>query len=168
MNLTSVARALLTVLAVLSATACSPRKFSVPTSSMAPTIPPGSEVIGDMSTDSSRAPQRWDVALFDPPPFAGQGQIWVMRVIGLPGEQVSFGPSGSLIINGQPLKPPTELSGIHWQRRTTEPNPVPIPHPHTIPPDSYYVLGDNPPRANDSRFWGAVPRENILGKVIAK
>jgi signal peptidase I len=37
-----------------------------------------------------------------------------------------------------------------------------------VPADSYYVLGDNVEGAYDSRYWGALPRKNILGKVLGK
>ena len=119
-----------------------------------------------MSAYSHRAPQRWDIALFDPPPSTGQCQIWVMRVIGLPGERVSFNPDGGLLINDQSLNPPSEISSIRWQ--LPDADAPSISHPFTVPPDSYYVLGDNPGRANDSRYWGAVPRKNFSGKLLPK
>ena len=168
MKLITAARTLVTAaLTALAVTACSPRRFSVSASSMAPTIPPGSEVIGDMSAYSSRAPQRWDIVLFDPPPHAG-GQLWVMRIVGLPGERVSFGATGGIVINGKPLTPPPQLKALQWQGSIPTSKVVPVPHPFDVPSDCYYVLGDNSVSANDSRFWGAVPRKNISGKVISK
>jgi signal peptidase I len=43
-----------------------------------------------------------------------------------------------------------------------------VASPFTVPMDGYFVLGDNSANANDSRFWGALPRTNILGKVKNK
>src|SRR5687767_10278028 len=68
--------------------------------SMQPTIKPGENITVDYSAYSMAAPKRWDVAAFEPPGFTNQ--IWVMRVVALPGETVSFA-TGGIRINGQPL-----------------------------------------------------------------
>jgi signal peptidase I len=43
-----------------------------------------------------------------------------------------------------------------------------ITFPYVVPADHYFVLGDNSANANDSRFWGGLPRSNILGRVKGK
>jgi signal peptidase I len=148
---------------------CGFRQFSVPTSSMAPTIPAGSHVVAYMSAYRFHAPQRWDVVLFDPPSYAGQGQIWDKRVVGLPGEQVNFSAKDGILINGRSVTSPPQLASIKWKNTRLDSNlPPEVSYPYTVPADSYFVLGDNPDKSSDSRFWGAVPRKNILGKVIGK
>ena len=43
-----------------------------------------------------------------------------------------------------------------------------LPHPYKVPDGSLYLLGDNPPLANDSRIWGALPREEIISRRVAE
>ena len=153
------------LIAAIAVEASNLRSFKVPVSTMAPTIPLGSKITGDMTAYREHAPKRWDVVLFDPPPSAGEGHVWILRVVGLPGERVDITSSGVLLINGEPLQPPSDLSGVRWLRRP-DPRTITVIHPFTVPADSYYVLGDNSESAVDSRLWGALPRKNILGKVV--
>lgn len=146
---------------------CIPRKFVVPTSSMEPTIPKGANITADMSAYTTKDPQRWDIVLFDPPSDPGKGSIWAKRVVALPGETISYGTEGGLLVNGQPLQSPPELASITWKSATAFGPSPPLKHPYTVPTKSYYVLGDDPDQAYDSRFWGSVPRSSILGKVIS-
>jgi signal peptidase I len=134
--------------------------YRMPVSVMEPTIEVGETVWADMSAYQSADPQRWDVVVFRAPENADRS--WVFRVVGMPGETISFA-EGGLLIDGKPADLPSRLADITYNALAAGPGA--LDDPFVIPEDSYYVLGDNPAKANDSRVWGAVEREEILGKV---
>ena len=96
-------------------------------------------------------PRRGEVIVFRFP--NDPRKDFVKRVIGLPGEEVEL-VSGTPYINGVPLNEPYLTS-------KDRSNSVPL----LLGDGDYFVMGDNRRRSNDSRNWGAVPEENILGKV---
>ena len=132
---------------------------------MAPTIKPSEMVTVDYLAYSMGGPKRWDVVAFEHPGFSGQ--MWLMRIVGLPGEVISF-TNGNLLINGQVPRPPARLAAIHYSDPAWLPPGVSFTNPFVVPSNAYYVLGDNVTNANDSRFWGSLPRTNILGKLLGK
>jgi signal peptidase I len=155
------------ILAVLVAVAfcgCTEEAL-MPSSSMAPTIKPGSKIKIDRRAYASEAPKRWDVICFAPPMYTNQ--IWIMRVVALPGETVSFGTNG-VLVNSQALSVPRRIKDVeyiaadHPALRALHGS---ITYPYTVPNGSYFVLGDNSTNALDSRFWGAINRTSVLGKV---
>jgi signal peptidase I len=96
--------------------------------------------------------ERGDVVLFrstiTPP------RDFIKRLIGLPGENIRI-RNGQVIINGKTLD--QSKWPVIWDRSNFG--------PYKIPENSYFFLGDNRPDSYDSRFWGAVPRKNIIGKA---
>lgn len=135
---------------------------------MQPTIPMGSTVLVDTGAYQNQPPERYDLVIFQyqeksspvpiqqPPP----GAEICYRVIALPGETVEILPDG-ILINGAPADLPPGLSY----------NPAPISEEYrrfnslTLPADGYYLLGDNTDKALDSRYWGFIRSNQILGKV---
>ena len=108
---------------------------------------------------------RWDVIVFHPP--IDNGSVFAMRIVGLPAEHVTITDAG-IAINGSPITPPPTLAHIRYvPREQTDSSATPAGEV-TVPPDSFFVLGDNSLHANDSRFWGSVPRRDIVGKVLNK
>ncbi len=101
-----------------------------------------------------REPHRQQVVIFRAP-LPGSPD-YVKRLIGLPGDQLEI-RRGAVWINGQPLDEPY-LDG-----------PM-SPHEHfgpvTVPPKSYFVMGDNRNDSYDSRYWGFVPRSAIVGTPV--
>ncbi len=98
-----------------------------------------------------RAPRRGDVVTFTIP---GQEQALIKRVVGLPGETVEV-RDGEVFINGQLLEE-------HWLTCQGGPN---YP-PQVVPPSHLFVLGDNRPNSQDSRYFGPVPTDRISGRAL--
>jgi len=144
------------------------RDSTVVTSSMSPTIKPGATVNVDYTAYAVAAPKRWDVVTFEPPIFTNQ--VWAMRVVALPGETVSSA-TGGVAVNGLPLTLPPHVTNVTY---LSPDDPAfrrgggSITSPYVVPPNCYFVLGDSSANANDSRFWGAVPLTNIIGRVRNK
>ena len=99
-------------------------------------------------------PRRGDVIVFRYP--QDPSRDFVKRVIALPGETISM-HRGRVSIDGELLKEPyleeLDLSSLP---------------PTLVPPRSYFVMGDNRDGSSDSRHWGMVPLENIVGKVLVR
>jgi signal peptidase I len=114
-----------------------------------------------------RNPKRQQVIIFKPP-FAPDTPDYVKRVIGLPGDVVDI-RGGSVWVNGQKLVEKYTLG-------QTDPPPPdyvsPYPaavaprFPYTVPKDCYLAMGDNRENSFDSRFWGCVPRNDIIGTPV--
>jgi signal peptidase I len=95
-------------------------------------------------------PERGDVVIVrspSPPP-----DRLIKRIVGTPGDTVEI-RSGTLYINGQPIEEPYTLKG------------GPSVSLMVVPDDYYFILGDNRPSSNDSRYFGPVPRSDIVGKA---
>lgn len=132
---------------------------------MEPTIKRGEKVTVDYTAYAIAQPKRWDVVAFEPPMFTNQ--IWLKRIVALPGETVSF-DKGPVTVNGQPLVPPAHVTNVAYVSLDypglTAYRGL-VPSPYVVPKDCYFVLGDCSTNSNDSRAWGALPRTNIFGKV---
>ena len=151
------------------------RNFKVEGSSMAPALEGGQYLVVDhvsyFRLDIERlsrivpfwtAPEADPKYAFDPP---DRGEIivfrypedpskdFVKRVVGLPGESVEV-RSGTVHIDGEELREP-------YLRRPDQSSAGPL----SLAQKEYYVIGDNRRNSNDSRAWGVVPEENIVGKV---
>ena len=101
-----------------------------------------------------RDPERQQVIVFHAP-LPGSPDL-IKRVIGLPGERVEI-RHGVVLVNGHPLAEPYVARD---PRASDDFAPI------TVPPDSYFVLGDNRRNSYDSRYWGFVPRRAIVGRAL--
>src|SRR5688572_5985213 len=101
-------------------------------------------------------PERGDVIVFEPP--TGSDKPYIKRIIGLPGEEVTFG-DGQVFIDGEGLDE-------DYIEERTRCNAARSDACDVVVPDGYvYVLGDHRTNSSDSRAFGAVPVENIVGKA---
>ncbi len=99
------------------------------------------------------SPERGDVIVFKFP--LDPSQFYIKRVIGLPGETVAI-KDGQVLINGEYLD-----ESVYLPEGTFTPGEMEI----TLEAGEYFVLGDNRNASSDSRQWGVLPEENIIGQV---
>lgn len=132
---------------------------------MAPTITREYLVV-DLNVYRNSKPQRWHVVVMNPRERPdGSTVAEVLRVVGLPGETVTFS-DGNVIINGQAIEPPQRLQNIKFHGNS--PDAESAQPPYTIPDGHCYLLGDNPDEAKDSRILGGYPIADILGRVSSR
>ena len=161
--------------------------FQIPSGSMEPGLIKGDFILVNKFSYGFRLPvlgtkviemdnpQRGDVMVFIPP---HDPRYFIKRVIGLPGDQVRY-QNKKLYINGEQI--PHELIGAYPHNAprvmTHEEYDYPIQQyagipsrgdgEWVVPEGHYFMMGDNRDNSGDSRFWGFVPDENIVGKAFA-
>jgi signal peptidase I len=104
-------------------------------------------------------PQRGDVVVFTPPE-PGQDKPYIKRVIGLPGDTVEIHDDG-VYVNGTRIEEPYLEGGTTTCRTGSEEFCGSV----TVPEGSIYVLGDNRNNSEDSRYFGPVPQNRVIGKA---
>jgi signal peptidase I len=132
--------------------------FFIPSASMQPTLQVGDRILVSKLSIDFGTIHRGDIVVFKAPPAEHCGDAvsdLVKRVIGLPGDHLTS-RGNTIYVNGKKL----DETWTH-----IEPLSTPIGHV-TVPPNSYFVMGDNHPNSCDSRFWGSVPRKDLIGKVF--
>ena len=118
--------------------------------SMEPNLSAKQRLIVDKISYRLRAPQRDDIVVLNVPAIT---DLLVKRIVGLPGEVIEI-RDGNVIVNGQPLPEP-------FPHGTMPQNMASI----TLAPLQYFVMGDNRGNSNDSRSFGPITRDDILGRV---
>ena len=119
-------------------------------------------VIADRLAYRFGDPERGQIVVFKAPPTADRcgagegGSTFVKRLIGLPGEAVSM-RAGVIFVDGDRLTEPYVDRGLRGDENGRWPR---------VPPDHYFVLGDNRTHSCDSRTWGTVPRANLIGPAM--
>jgi signal peptidase I len=129
--------------------------FRIPSASMAPTIESGDHVLVNKLAYRDAAPDRGELAVFHAP---GTGEVTLKRVIGVPGDRVGL-EDGVLVVNGrrqrEPYADPATIDSEYFG-------------PVTVRPGTVFVLGDNRADSVDSRDFGAVPTDRLIGRVAAR
>jgi signal peptidase I len=149
------------------------KPFRIPTASMEPTLHCARPVSGCRATFSDRVianrlayrfrdPRRGEIVVFEAPPAAavtcGPVGTFVKRIVGVPGETVTM-TDGVVAIDGRPLD---ESAYIRTRAQAGHQSGT-----WHVPMHQYFLMGDNRTDSCDSRDWGPVPRENLIGPLIA-
>jgi signal peptidase I len=120
--------------------------------SMEPNLHSDQRLVVEKLSYRFHGPKRFDIVVIKMP---NQGEeLLIKRVIGLPGETVEF-KDGHVYVNGEMLEESFTSEETQAGRQSAV----------TVPPLHIFVLGDNRNRSNDSRSFGAVPIENIIGRA---
>lgn len=145
--------------------------FKIPTGSMRPTLIEGDLILvnkfiygaklpfSDLRLPALRQPRRGDVIVFIYP--EDPKKDFIKRLVGLPGETLEI-KNGTIYINDKPLLNSSFSQRFYYNRGDLGSEGQKI----VVPKDSFFVLGDNSASSKDSRYWGFVPRKNLLGKSL--
>ncbi len=133
--------------------------FIVSGASMDPTFDNGQYLVVDELSYRFDEPSRLDVVIFKYP--KDPSQYFIKRIIGLPNETVRIDQNSVTITtkNGEEiaLNEPYVVNKGNGGTLTK-----------TLSDGEYFVMGDNRPESSDSRFWGILPRENIVGRAFLR
>lgn len=166
--------------------------FQIPSGSMRPTLKVGDFILVNKFAYGLRLPvintrvldvddpERGDVMVFR---FPGDPSVnYIKRVVGLPGDFIRY-EDKQLYVNGEPVakelmdeagsEAPGELEFEELLGKATHliynnpQDPGPQMREIEVPEGMYFTMGDNRDHSNDSRYWGFVPEENVVGKAFA-
>jgi signal peptidase I len=173
-------RIALPLLLILVARSSFANHYQIPSGSMEPTLDVGDRIFADMRAYGVRVPltERWlterepargDVVLFSHPL---SGEVLVKRLVGLPGDLLRT-RNGVLFVNGlaqeQRLENGRRLESLAGKTHLLDADECQGPSfgALEVPPRHYFMMGDHRGNSSDSRSWGFVPREKLLGKAVA-
>lgn len=160
------------------------KPYKIPSGSMEPTLDIGQRVLVNRFIFHFTDPKPGDVIVFHPPAGAANGGVecgvphgmnqpcpeptpqkagdtFIKRIVAGPGDTVSV-RNGLPVVNGSVVRPDGYQivpcgggTGCNMARQIT------------VPADHYFMMGDNRGQSDDSRFWGPLPREWVIGKAFA-
>ncbi len=130
--------------------------------SMEETFHDNDYLIVDRLTYSLGLPERGDVVVFKVP--TQSGQTLIKRIVGLPGETITVGAASVVIANADNPKGFTLDEPYISRENMGGAEGMTI----TLAPDHYFVMGDHRSVSYDSRSWGTLPGENIVGRVMVR
>lgn len=158
------------------------KPYKIPSASMAPTLIEGQRVFVDRLGDHFGDPRHGQIVVFHPPdgaerppgmdecalaripgtactrPTKGQAEAtFIKRVLGVPGDRIAL-VGGHVVRNGARVPEP------YAQTCTGEICDI---REFTVPRGTYFMLGDNRDDSNDSRYWGPVRRDQVIGRAVA-
>ncbi len=127
--------------------------------SMEPSFYTGEYILTSKITYKFRGPHRGDVIVFKSP--KNPDIDYIKRIIGLPGDQIMV-KNSDVYINNQPLTEDYIAAKTNLWEGGALREGVPL----TVPEGDIFVMGDNRPRSSDSREFGPVPLDTIIGQVF--
>ena len=166
--------------------------YRIPSGSMIPTLLVGDFILvkkyeyglklplTNYTLIENENPKYGDVIVFQYP--QDKNINYIKRVIALPGDSIEY-INKEIFVNGEKYKQTliksnnifennsynnmlfTETNNIKEYKITKDPNPGQN-FTYIVPKNTYFVLGDNRDNSNDSRYWGPVPKQNLIGKAF--
>lgn len=155
------------------------KPYRIPSGSMIPTLDTGQRVLVNRLANNFSSPKRDDIVVFNPPagadtdscgvahPLDGSCPMgtpqksqtnFIKRVVGVPGDHIKV-IAGRVYVNGA-LRPESFI------RPDANCEICNLPREITVPPDEFFMMGDNRGESADSREWGPVPRQWIIGEAF--
>jgi signal peptidase I len=157
------------------------KPYKIPTASMVPTLKVGQRVLVDRIGQKFGDPNVGDIVVFNPPTNAPDGDCsgprkpgqvcaypgkhrsdtnYIKRIVAGPGDRIRIF-NGRVVRNGKIFKEP-------YIRQCGTGASCNYPEEITVPKDHYFMMGDNraPMQSNDSRYWGPVHKDWIIGEAI--
>ncbi len=159
------------------------KPYQIPSESMEPTLDVGQRVLVNRFLYHFKDPKIGDIVVFHPPAGAEGGpgeqcgvnrnqsepcpnstdqeasENFIKRIVAGPGDTLAV-KEGHPVVNGRD----GQRRALHQPLRRPTCN---LPKTITIPPDHYFMMGDNRGASDDSRYWGPVPRDWIIGEAFA-
>jgi signal peptidase I len=157
------------------------KPYQIPSESMEPTLVEGQRVLVNRFLYHLRDPKIGDIIVFHPPRGAQRGKVcgiqratgqpcpqptpekgtvnFIKRIIAGPGDRLKI-QGGHPVVNGVPAVE-------DYIKECAPGGECNLPKEITIPPEHYFMMGDNRGESDDSRYWGPIPREWIIGKAFA-
>ena len=157
------------------------KPYQIPSESMVPTLEVGQRVLVNRMSYHFGDPGVGDIVVFHPPVGADRGNQcgvprdggeacaeptpemsdtnFIKRVVAVGGDRLRI-EKGIPIVNGEPVEGDWEIKPCRAGGTCDLPEEI------EIPPDHYFMMGDNRGASDDSRFWGPVPRDWIIGKAF--
>ncbi len=134
--------------------------FKIPSGSMRPTLMEGDKLFVNKYVYRFEAPKPGDIIVFKYP--VDPKKDFIKRLVALGGEKVEI-RDGKIIVDGKTLDDPKLFGKFFYYNH----DPYGAPgETIQVPENNYFVLGDNSGNSTDSRFWGFVPKKNVLGKAV--
>ena len=158
------------------------KPYRIPSPSMVPTLVEGQRILVNRIGNRFSDPEVGDIVVFHPPTGAEEGPTcgsgpppegqpcdtptpqradvnFVKRVVAGPGDRIAI-DDGHVVLNGKRQEEP-------FIRECGQGSDCDFPREITVPADHYFMMGDNRGASDDSRFWGPVPRDWIIGGAFA-
>lgn len=154
----------------------------IPSGSMKPTLLEGDRIFVERVSRFFYTPKRGDIMVFYPPfeklpntplkvferltGFFCKDTAYIKRVIGMPGDKIlikeDFDGKYAVFVNGKKLQEDYIMDSYDY---------IPCSEkmycgPMTVPPNNYFMMGDNRGNSQDSRFWGFLPKDRFVGKAV--
>lgn len=156
----------------------------IPSGSMRPTLLEGDRIFIEKVSRLLSEPQRGDIIVFYPPfeeleqdywsiftrlsGFFNKDIAYIKRIIGMPGDKITIKTEwdsdvAKVYINGTLLNEPYKMD-----KGVISCKPDMYCGPMTVPEGHYFMMGDNRANSQDSRFWGFLPKDRIVGRAVFK
>jgi signal peptidase I len=136
----------------------------IPSESMVPTLHVGDRLVVEKVSYRLHSPHFGDIVVFNPPPELQKrgypkDQAFIKRIIGQPGEKINV-ENNKVYLNGK------ELQENYIKDKYITFRPEQLYNQTQVPENQFFVMGDNRNDSNDSRYWGFLPNQNIIGRAV--